>query len=1146
MPQRGVVVQNAVTHSFDAHAYEIDGRVVQAEEFTAVACDPFRSVVVEACAGSGKTWLLVARMLRLLLAGAKPAELLAITFTKKAAQEMRERLIELLSDLALKPADEVRQLLIERGVDRAEVERLMPAARGLYQSVLSSPSGLSIDTFHSWFMRLIQIAPLASGIPHGQALVESTEEVRKTAYRRLMQAINADEGASIKGALTHLYEVFGNTTTQNLLDDFLDKRAEWWATQQAGEQAALEGLEELVGEDAEHDARLSLWDDAQLLARYALAARLLGAGSKVNQTRAMALETALTNGPSLPAFDALCVEFFGKSGNGKRTQNRVTKDLTAALDKHYGANGVDLFEEEWEQLAEFLQTLRKRSFDRQVIAVNASLFEAGSAYLAHYQSVKLEQRVFDFADMEWHAYRLMRDPEHAAYLQSRLDARYRHILLDEFQDTNPLQWSIVRNWLDAYGDDAAQPSVFIVGDPKQSIYRFRRAEPRVFAAARDMLAAQGAAVLRTSQTRRNAQAIVYALNASFTGNPIFHPQTTLSEVVGEVWRLPLAEKVGEVEEGQNGRERDPLTQPKLEQEDQRRYEEGRALAPVLYHATQQLAAQEQRPRRWADVMLLVKKRRYIGAYERALREAGIPLVSDRRGGLLASLEVDDLVALLRFLVTPSENVALAQVLKSPLFGATDADLITLAKRNEANWWLRLRAHVGEMNCVALVISGDLVEQADALEEFAKTGAMPGATASANDEQNVFVRAVRLLSRWIEVAPYLPVHDLLDRVLHEGEVVRRVAQCAHPTQRAQVLGNIDAFMALALELDAGRYPSLPRFIEQIRQLREGQAKDAPNEADIDAASDAVKILTIHSAKGLEAPIVVVLDANHSDPRREDGGILCDWPQDAEYPTHFSAFGKASERGYAREALFAAEQEFTQQEDWNLLYVAVTRARAMLFMSGVIETRAEDGVNDASWYGRMRALSLYEVTEFVLEGELPEANAQFEWNLFEPEAMPALMPLVPSVTDAALVDEGVALHGLLERVTQSGHWPVQIPAVQEVARWVGCGLNLAQIVIERAERILNTPELQSYFDPRHFVRAFNELEIVAEDKVLRIDRLVEGKEVVWVLDYKRDLLDSERSAYAAQLQRYRMALAPLFPTHHVRSVVITPDGVAHEFA
>jgi ATP-dependent helicase/nuclease subunit A len=136
-------------------AYEINGTHADAARFVAIACDPARSVVVEACAGSGKTWLLVARVLRLLLAGTEPAAILAITFTRKAAQEMRERLMQLLQELTLKPDDEVLALLRERGVAEHDLATLLPTARGLYERVLRSPQALAIDTFHSWFARLI-------------------------------------------------------------------------------------------------------------------------------------------------------------------------------------------------------------------------------------------------------------------------------------------------------------------------------------------------------------------------------------------------------------------------------------------------------------------------------------------------------------------------------------------------------------------------------------------------------------------------------------------------------------------------------------------------------------------------------------------------------------------------------------------------------------------------------------------------------------------------------------------------------------------------------------------------------------------------------------------------------------------------------
>ncbi|HWV63511.1 MAG TPA: UvrD-helicase domain-containing protein [Oxalicibacterium sp.] len=1090
-------------------AYEIDSEAADAARFVATACDPVRSVVVEACAGSGKTWLLVARILRLLLADAEPSSVLAITFTRKAAQEMHERLLLLLRQLALASEEEAVTLLRERGVPERELAAALPKARALYDRVLRSAQPLSIDTFHSWFMRLIQIAPLTSGVPHGYALTESTGELMTEAYGRFMQAINQQENAAWRAALMALYEQVGDARARNLLDAFVDKRAEWWAATQRGGNP-LDWLRACCGDDAERDARLSVWGDEALRERILRIASLLGQGTATNQKRATAIETAISAGAGIEQFDALLTQFV--DDNGKPRGNSAGKGkLCDVVLRNLGDDGVQAFEAEFEAIGVTLKHIALRASECQVIALNEALFTVGAAYLDIYQAVKAEQRVFDFADLEWQAWRLLADSEHAAYLQSRLDARYRHVLLDEFQDTNPSQWQIVQAWLRAYGDDAARPSMFVVGDPKQSIYRFRRAEPRVFAATRDALMQDGAAFLRTNQTRRNAAAIVETLNDSLAANPLYRPQTTLAGDGGEVWRLPLAQQERTEKTAWTPDQlRDPLTTARDEEEDARRLQEGRAVAQAL------LAAKEKLDADWSDVMLLVRKRTHLQAYERALREAGIPFASDKRGGLLDSLEVADLIALLTFLITPHDDLALAHVLKSPMMGAHDDDLIALAQRSERTWWTRLQHRAAE-----------------------------------DDASPLLQRAASLLRGWLDVAAHLPVHDLVDRILHQGDVVARYAQGSSPLQRGQVLGNIEAFTELALNLDAGRYPSLPKFIDALRRLRKSADSDAPDEADIDAALNAVRILTIHGAKGLEARIVVLLDANHSEGARDDFGVLCEW-KDTDAPTHFSAFARKAERGVARDVLFSEEEQLKTQEDWNLLYVAATRARDLLIVSGVADRRsaAADGMTADSWYARFAQVPLWDIPMEQMPEGVPvnvaaSADAEFSLLLFDPPALPFLED-APPVFSSDEIDEGIALHALLERLTHVPSWPIALHAPEIVAKWLRCPRQTADVICIQAQAIFDNPELMRFFDPSRHRFARNEMEIVDAAGTVRFDRLVMFDDEAWILDYKRRLLDSERADYATQLARYRAVAQNVFPSMAIRTALITADGRLIEMA
>ena len=1076
-----------------------DGCAVDAHEFIRIACDPARSVTVEACAGSGKTWLLVSRMLRLLLEGAEPAELLAITFTRKAAGEMRERLLQLLRQLALERDDgKVITELQIRGLGPARAAQLLPAARSLYARVLASPHGLAVDTFHSWFIKLLQIAPLASGVPHGFGLEEGTGEIADAAWLRFMQSMNHADQAELREALMTVYRIAGDWSGKELVDAFLDKRAEWMIANLHGDP--LQELVDRCGEDGERDARLALWDEAPLVARIMRIAPMLGAGTKTQRDLATTIEMAITAGASLASFDALCTGFLTQAGAPRSSRPSVPQ--RSALSEA----DLALFESDYPALGEELLQRRARGAELTVRELNEAMFKIGAAVIDHYEAIKADRRKMDFADLELHAWKLLTSDEHAAYLHARIDARYRHILIDEFQDTNPLQWHVVRAWLDAYDGDGQRPSVFIVGDPKQSIYRFRRAEPRVFEAAREMLKQSGASDLRTSVTRRNGRAIVQVLNDAMQANRLYSPQGTLSGTEGVVWRLPLvAAAAADAPDAASGFAlRDPLQEPAVEQEDRRRQQEGELVGHALHHARAHFRKADGELR-WADMMILVRSRTHLLAYERGLRAVGVPFVSSRAGGLLDTLEASDLSALLRWMTMPADDLALAHVLKSPIVGACDEDLILLC-RGDGSWWQRLQQRIAD------------------------------SVASA-----ALVRAQELLSGWLAASHYLPVHDLLDRVLHEGDLVRRYAVAAPDETRLQVLGNLDAFLGLALELDAGRYPSIARFLEHLRRKQRGSEQEAPDEADIDAELDAVRIMTVHGAKGLEAEVVAVMGANHSDAGKDKAGILCEWPQDELAPVHFSVFGKMSERGISRAGLFEQEEAFRTQENWNLLYVAATRAKQVLVISGVHDDRSRNGpqpgVQAGSWYERL--LGVPEFTPDIVPAATAGSDDGFELTSFRPPALPPPVREVV-VADNAATLEGKRLHALMERVTNPGLWPVTLPPVDVVARWLDCTEDEAGIACEQAGRILSQASLSPFFDPAAHTFARNEMELVHRGELMRIDRLVIFDDALWILDYKRNLYEWQQADYQQQLARYREACAELFPGKAINAALITVDG------
>ncbi len=1158
----------------------------------AAVCDPRRSVVVSACAGSGKTWLLVARLVRILLNGESPRSTLALTFTRKAAQEMRERLYQLLQSWTTLSDPELIKALMERGLDHEGAQVHLQSARTLYHRLLSDPHIVSIDTFHGWFGRLLAGAPVSMGAQSGFALREDA--------KRLQQECLEDWWTSMPPEIEHHYEYLidqlGSIQANQFLlgaNGLVQQKGAWVFFKKACEargERVTDALRKCCKELEQPNPLLLKLQEHSATTELKMLLDAFSHGGVRDQQGLLELSGAL-EALAQQQFDeaiSLLIPVFmtrDELPTYRKDNDSASKTIQAYLEaEKQDLNTFIAIRQAWARACEqFIEWQAQE----QALALNEAWFAIGSAMMEHIQHTKERMRVRDFDDLELGVAQMIADPQVAAYWQARLDARYRQILIDEFQDTNPLQWQILRGWLDAYGDDHDKPKVFIVGDPKQSIYRFRRADPRLFEAATRFLQTHDHAHLeQQNTTRRNAPVIVEAVNRIFTSERIpstypFQIQDTLWSapensiltdfVRGEAYCLPL---IPIPEEPQDSTRHSALEIPRIDPREtaakQQRFLEGQRLAQLIEEVIRtrlvldEVADPSDHTRRhqvWrrahpGDFLVLVKRRQYLPEYEEALRHANLLFESPRLGGLLETLEVDDLIALLTILSNPNHDLALAQVLRSPLYAMNEAQMQTLSElvqsnRGYRNWWEAL--------------------------------------ANANDHPyaEFFLGIAEQLLAWMTLAKHLPVHDLLDHVYFSGDIRRKYASVCHAPDRDQVLANLDAFLELALNLDGGRYPSLGRFIAQLKQMRRGDEDETPDEGEMrgeplseDRSDDGedgnteldthmitqgqqrIRLMTIHGAKGLEAPFVIILDCNHTAMTSLGRGVLLDWDPDSAAPNHVSMFTKPS-LCKAREDLLAKEKQIALQENWNLFYVALTRAKQGLWLSGVESTRNREqgGLTPDSWYERacagqipiFRALNEeLHLTRYLSEPdpstvshdpfEYPDLVLKWQG---EPGTSSTREPL--SIDEQRRMQEGHWFHAVLERITPQQYRAAEaIPDARSLIKRLDMDEAGAQLTIDRARTVCHHPELAAFFNPAMYRNAWNELDVVSEDgRCLRIDRLLEFEDELVVLDYKLSIpekTDPLYLQYQLQLGRYCQAVQRMFPDKTVRSLLIDAQGTS----
>lgn len=1078
-------------------AYRADGLPCSRQAFYAIACDPARSVVVEACAGAGKTWMLVSRILRALLQGVAPQEILAITFTRKAAGEMRARLQDWLAEFAAAEVPKRIEALTDRGLDEAQARQLEPQLAALQARVLAGGRAVDILTFHAWFSQLMRAAPHelldTLGLQPGMALMEDTSELRPELMRRFHGLVAAD--AEALADYTALLAQHGRGRVAEWLEAVLDKRVE---VELADAAARLDDGVPPARTDGADPLRRWL-DEPGLRAALAEAARAL-AGQKNKRPRdaAAALVPALEEADAEAAFAQAWAALFTKAGTPKVLVDPPPDAV---------ARAVGLLQELQDQRAQH----RAWQDHRRMCRLSRLLLGA-------WRDLKRARAVADMADLERCALALLSDPVLSGWVQQRLDARTRQVLIDEFQDTSPLQWHALLAWLSSYagagGGASGQrpPAVFIVGDPKQSIYRFRRAEPRVFGAARDFVVqALGGTVLECDHTRRNSPGVLEALNTVFAAAAAAgeysgfraHSTEVIDDARPALRVLPEAQRPArERAADAPAAWRDSLSTRRVEPEQLLRCAEAEQVAAAVVALMRQGRAPGQ-------IMVLARKRAGLALVADALRQRQVPCLAAEDLALGELPEARDLVALLDALASPAHDLSLAQALKSPIFAASDADLLALSQRARAEsrpWQATL--------------------------------------ASWDDAPAALARARALLAGWRRVLPLLPPHDLLDRIVHEADVLARLVAAARPERRGLARQAVQALLAQALALDGGRYATPYNFVRALRQR--------PVSVSAPAQADAVQLLTVHGAKGLEAEVVFLLDTDPEPPQAARAGLMVEWPVHEAAPTCAAFVASQSRCPPSLRALDEAEAQLGERENLNLLYVGMTRAREALVVS-----RTPPRASGAqAWWARLHPLA---------EAWAPDLQARLHAEA-TPPSVPTLPPAPLAATAAAAADPrpaaaaqtgaqdeaaarlGQAVHRVLEWAARPGPGaPPDLDALAEAAAQT-FELPPAQVsVVHRAAaQVLRSPALARFFDPRALRWAGNEVPIAVAGRCLRIDRLVQLAHdgSWWVLDYKLASAPQQLRENRQQLSAYRAAVAALQPGEPVRAAFIAGGGVLVE--
>jgi ATP-dependent helicase/nuclease subunit A len=1098
------------------------------------AADPGASVFVSANAGSGKTATLVNRVARLLLTGAAPESLLCVTYTKAAAAEMQTRLFQRLGEWAVAPDEKLRQELADIDAQAAD----LADARALFARALETPGGLKIQTLHAFCESLLRRFPLEADAPPG---FEVADDATTAALSR--RAREAVARRSLRPPHTPLTDAFGHVAVEIDLRGLESLLAEMGAKR----RALGDWLKAIHGEDQLATAVWRLCGAAEPQSLDAVRAAIL---QRVQNLRWRHWAESLSASPNktdraladqmLLAADGDLEALFGIFYTGKG--ERRAKLTTQKADPGVSAG--------MENLRDWADEAREDWFAAVIAHNTTQILTLGVAINQLFAHEKSAHGVLDFADLTERARHLLtRDIPQTRWVLYRLDGGLNHILLDEAQDTAPLQWEILNALSEAFFDgetNTGRPrTLFVVGDEKQSIYAFQGAVPerlRVEAAAAAGRAREAGRVFANVQLDENFRTtapilafvdrvcadpeVRHGLTPGVGDNieafPVHHRAQREGPGTVDLWALEPAPAKDEPNAWWA-----PVDLPEATDPKRRLAERIAAEVKAIVERGERVVGRDgPRAARWGDILILVR-RRGGGLFDHILRElkkAGIPVGGADRLLLTQHGVFADLMALGRFALFPEDDLTLAGLLRSPLCDYDEDALFALAHGRPAGLWAALQA--------------------------AREASPLAASALATLEPAI--AAARALT------PFDFYTGFLARPDAAGHAMRRRLLTRFGPEAREAL---DAFLNETARLEALGFTHLETFLDQMA------AVDVEVKRDPEGQGETVRVMTVHGAKGLEAPIVILPDTTGGKPR---GGALMEVPEGG-----FLYSPRRGEDCAAAAAARAALEAAAEKESARLLYVALTRARDRLIIAGV-EARQKGG-----WYETLsrvfdgldaREAHCDDGAAFRRYGDDPQNAPRDAAAEAAPLALPAWLGPAPAEAPAA------------ERLISASRLGLAAPAVlSPLARLGGLGRFRRGTLIHRLLQLL--PDLDPARRADHAARilareqdldpgqrdeiAASALAVLADPQFAelfgpgsqaevalagtvrglpvtgRIDRLLVTETRVLVADFKTNRpaparIEDADETYLAQLGAYAALLAEIYPARPIEAALVWTEG------